>query len=333
MRDETETDTPALGVVLTAQNGLAQLERTLTAIAAQTIAERLEVVVVAPDEDALAGAERLTAAFVTARALAVGPIDNVDRAVAHGLLASRAPFVATIEDHAYPDPDWAEHLLAAWETAEADCVSIGPAVTNANPRSRLSWANILLAYGQWAETVPEGEMAGVPLHNGSFRRAALDPFAADLPDLCNREGDIMTRLKAAGGRFRFAPRARVRHLNPSNLPSTARLRIDAGRLYAANRVRDEGWGWPKRLVFAAASPLVPLLRYRRLRAELFGPSRSLREARHAPDLVIGLIFDAIGQAAGVLVGMGGARDRLAVFEMDRLEHLDAADRRAFAPPR
>ncbi len=256
----------------------------------------------------------------------MGPISNVDHAAARGLLEASAPIVASIEDHAFPEPEWAERLLEVWTE---DCVAVGSAIVNANPASGLSWTNQLIAYGQWSERVPEGEADAVALHNGSYRRSALEPLAAELPRLFNRESEVLHRLKAAGGRFRFAPRARIRHVNPSSLGSTGRLRMDAGRLYGAKRASDEGWGWGKRLTYTALGPLIPLVRYGRMRRELF--AEGVSEARRGPYVMVGLIFDAAGQMAGYLLGPGGARDRLATFEMDRLRHLNASDRRVLDP--
>lgn len=319
---------PDMTVVLVTATGLPTLWRTLASIAAQTIAHRLEVVILAPDTRVSDGAETLLECFGAWRIIAQGPIGNVDHAAAKGLLAARGPIVASIEDHAYPDPEWAEQLLTADDGA---CVAIGSAMINANPGNPLSWSNMLIAYGQWSEATPAGPIRWVALHNGAFRREALQPYGADLWRLFNRESEILTLLARDGGSFRFAPGARIRHLNPSSLGSTTRLRIDAGRLYAANRARDDRWGVAKRLAYIALGPAIPLLRYARMRKELFGKRAYVTEARHGPALLLGLVFDALGQMAGFAFGPGGARERLATFEMDRLDHLDAVDRRSFAP--
>ena len=47
-----------------------------------------------------------------------------------------------------------------------------------------------------------------------------------------------------------------------------------------------------------------------------------------PALLLGLAFDGAGQMAGYLFGAGRSPDKLAVFEMDRLQHLTARDREA-----
>jgi hypothetical protein len=319
---------PDLSVVLVVPGPFAQIGRTLHSIAAQTIAERLEVVLVVPDPDVVDNDDPAFRILGAHRVLAVGPIANVDHAAAHGLLAAAAPIVASIEDHAFPEPEWAAELLAEW-AQDPDCAAIGSAILNANPGPPLSWSNALIAYGQWSEATRAGPIDWIALHNGSYRRAALEPYAAELPSLFNREADILLRLKAEGRPFRFAPRARIRHINPSSLSSTARLRIDAGRLFAANRARDGDWGFGRRLAYAALGPAVPALRYLRMRQDLFRGDLT-REARLGPSLLVGLVFDGLGQILGNLAGPGGARDRLAIFEMDRMQHLAVRDVAAFA---
>ena len=70
-----------------------------------------------------------------------------------------------------------------------------------------------------------------------------------------------------------------------------------------------------------------------MRTELFGGRGAPPERRGGPWLLLGLAFDAAGQALGFVAGVGGARARLATFEMDRAEHLNRADRARFYPGR
>ena len=326
-----ETEGAAISVVLVSPGGPRLLRRTVQALAAQTVADRIELVLITPDPGAAEALPPLLAPFHGVVSRAVGPIADVDHAVGRALPLASAPVIAAIEDHAFPDADWAETILEAYE--RTDAVAVGSAMMNANPRAMLSWSNMLLAYGQWTEATPEGPIGWVSHHNGTFRRSALEAFDPDeYWQWFTREGTIMKRLSAEGGTFHFAPGARVWHINPSNIRSTAQLRIDAGRLYAASRAADEGWGLPKRVFYAALGPVIPFLRYARMRRELFGVRPEVTEARHGPALLVGLVFDAMGQMAGFLAGPGGARDRLATFEMDRLEHLDRKDRAVFEPP-
>ncbi len=320
------SDLPLMSIVTVSATGDRSIRRTIAALAAQTIADRLEVILVAPDETVAAHLGRLPEAFAAFRIRAVGPVPDVDRAAAGAMPEATAPVIGSIEDHAFPDADWAEAVLTGFESE--DVTMVGSAIVNANPRPGLSWSNILLAYSQWSEATPEGDIDWVSIHNGTFRRSALERFdPADYLDWFNREGEIVRRMGEIG-RFRFVPGARIRHINPSSLGATARLRIDAGRLYAAGRAEAEGWSRGKRAVYAGLGPLIPAIRYLRMRRTIFGPA--LPERRYGPAMLTGLVFDGLGQMAGFLAGPGGARARLATFEMDRLQHLDAGDRRVFA---
>ena len=321
---------PALSVVVVAPNGFDQVRATVEALAAQTVAGRIELVIVAADGRVADAAAAHAGRFHSWRTVVRGPIDNVDVALAPSLPDCAADLVAPIEDHAFPEPDWAERLL---EVHREGGGGVGPAILNANADSPMSWANHLIAYGQWSERVAEGPHAGPPIHNGAFARRELEAIRERLPATWNREGEAIALMKRNGATFRFAPRARIRHLSPSTLSATAALRTDAGRLYAANRARTEGWGRGKRWAYAASSPLIPLVRYARMRRELFAGAGAPSELRRGPWLLLGLAFDAAGQALGFAAGVGGARRRLATFEMDRADHLNRADRRRFYPER
>lgn len=321
-------ESPAISVVVVAARSFASLRRTVDSISRQTIADRIELIVVAPETGAAEEA-RGYGQFHSVQIVAIGPIANVDHAAASGLLRARAEVASSIEDHAFPDPEWAERVLDAWDE---DYDAVGTVVDNANPESPLSWMNILIAYQAWRPGTPAGEISLVPAHNVSYRRAALEPFSNNLPPLMGREGLLFKELKLRGGRFRFVPSARVTHVNPSTLKSSAALRFDAGRLYGARRANEGNWSALKRWAFAATSPLIPFIRYARMRTELFdGRQPNVTEKRLGAAVFLGLVFDAAGQGWGYAFGPGASAERLATFEMDRIQHLNKKDRERFAP--
>ncbi len=323
-------DAPSLSVIVVAIKDYRSVSRTIESLRCQTIADNIELIVVAPDRASVVDRLADVQGFHSVTILPIGPITNVDHAAAPGLLAAASDIVASIEDHAFPDPDWAERLLEAW--ANPECSAVGSLVYNANPRSALSWTNILIAYGQWRHDTPDGEIGWIASHNTSYRREALVPLGNNLAPLMGREGLVLKELLSRGGRLHFASAAKVSHINPSTLRSTAVLRFDAGRLYGARRATEALWPVWKRAIYAAMSPLIPLVRYHRMRTELFTDADpAVTEAKYGWAVLVGLIFDAAGQAAGYLYGAGNAPQRLAVFEMDRLSHLTAYDRQRFQP--
>lgn len=323
----------ALSVVVVTPHDFAHVRRAVRHLQAQDAAGEIELVLVAPSADALSDAgDGELAGFAATRTVAVGPVANVDRAAARGVLAAGADVVAVIEDHGYAQAGWARAVIDAHRAGP--WVAVGSVMENANPRGSLSWANLLLGYGWWIDPGRAGEMRDVPSHNGSYRRSALARFGAELPDRMVRGGDLHDRLRDEGGRMFLAAQARIAHTNPSLLSATAALRFQAGRLYGAERWVREGWSAPKRTAYAAAAPLIALVRLRRLRAEHLATGRRHHRIfpQVLPGLVAALLFDAAGQAAGYLAGPGRSRQVLAVFEMDRIRHLTAADRRQLAQP-
>lgn len=321
------TTAPDLTAIVVASSDFGQVRRTVRSLAAQSIADRIELILVAPHEGVRAAAEPEMRNFHSVRFVSRGPITNVDEAVAAELCNATAPLVAPIEDHAFADPDWAERCLAIWDGTAA---GIGPAVVNGNPGSGLSWANLGVAYNPWGENRPRGPHEAAPIHNGVFRTQALKPYRDELPALWNREARILGRLKEDGHGFLFEPAAKMRHLNPSTLRSTAELRFNAGRLYGATRAEREGWSPLRRGIYAVLCPLIPVIRYRKMRGDVFSAiGRS--EARTGPWLFLALCFDGLGEGAGYLRGAGRSRDRLATFEMDRAQHLNRRDRARFYP--
>lgn len=322
---------PALSVVVVTPHDFPQIRRTIRHLAAQDIAEQLELVLVAPSAEAVSDRGSEVDAFGSVRIVAEGPIPNVDHAAAGGILAASADIVAVIEDHGYVQPGWARAIVDAYR--DRRWVSVGPVMENANPRTGLSWGNLLLGYGWWTDPERAGEMPDVPGHNGSYRRASLVTYGADLAPRMGRNGDLHDRLRETGGRMYLAAGARVAHANPSRLAPTADLRFHAGRLYGAGRAGSQRWRLVRRLLYAAAAPLIPLVRLRRLHAEHLAAGRHLEHLfpRILPGLLLALAFDAAGQATGYLRGPGRAPQVLAVFEMDRIQHLRRSERRQLGP--
>jgi hypothetical protein len=326
---------PSLSVVVVAVHAFSQIRRAVRHLHEQDVAGEIELVLVAPSEAVLADrrAEEVDR-FAAVQIVAVGPILNVDRAAAGGVQSATADVVAVIEDHAFAGPGWARAIIEAH--AGSAWVAVGSVIENANPQSGLSWTNLMLGYGWWIDRDSAGEMQDVPSHNGSYRREALAAFGDTLPSRMERFGGLHDRLRAVGGRMYLAGDARVAHVNPSLLRPTARVRFHAGRLYATERAAGARWSIAKRLLYAAAFPLIPFVRLRRLVEDHLAAGRAHHHLfpRVIPALLAALFADAAGQAAGYLRGAGAARDVLAVFEMDRLQHLTAIDRRLFSehPP-
>lgn len=325
----SEPGSPALTVVLVTVDRFAPLRAVMRCLRAQSIAKDIEVLLVAPEAGSLADmTDADTTGLYGGVPVPVGPIADIDKASAAAVARARAPFIAFLEDHAFPEPRWAERILDAHRTGT--WAAVGTAIENANPASTLSWANMLMSYGQWVAAEHPGPTLGVSRHNVTFRtEVLLREYGESLPAMMGRDGGLLPDLLRRGCSFYLQPATHVRHVNPSTWKSTLQLRIGSGRLFASSRMRRERWPRAKRLLYIAGAPAIPVIRYRILSRELLGPGSASRRNRIGPKavtaLLVGVTLDGVGQLIGHALGPGRTAEKLAFFEIGRARHLRSSD--------
>jgi hypothetical protein len=317
---------PALSVILVTPDHFATIRTTVRHLRAQTIGDRLELLIVAPSIAALAAPPGELEGFARCEVIEVGTITRIARAKLPAVRLATGPVVAFAEDHCFPAPTWAAALVAAHG---AEWAAVGPAISNGNPGTRLSQAAFLLHWLQWAAPRPPGEMQYLPWHNTSYKRDVLLALGDRLPGLLASEASLQDELRANGQRLYLEAAARTTHVNVSRLTPWLGQGYWGGRLYGA--LRSARWPVGQRLFRAAAAPLVPVVRL----------SRMLRTIRRSPELrgltpgvlpavMLGLIVHAVGECAGYLAGVGPSEERYSTFEMGRARHLAASDRSTIA---
>ncbi len=318
---------PDLSVVVVALKEYSTIRRVVRFLRAQTICNRIELIMVGADAPAMASCQPDEAAgFHTVKPIFAGSIRDREEASAIGIRQATAPVVALVEDHAYPEPEWGERLVDAHRGPWA---AVGPAVLNGNP-GMLSWTNMLLSYGGWPESLPRGEMSEIALHNSSFKRDILVSYGDRLGDLLARSGGLLKQLRTDGHRLLFEPTARIHHVNPSTVSATLQFRVKAGRLYAATRASSEHWSLAKRLIYVLASPALPAIRLATSGKSLFGGRTGVGAVAFVPPLFVGLVLDSAWQALGYAFGPSNTAEVLAHFELIRRTHLNPRDRAALA---
>lgn len=230
-----KTSGPDISIIVCTLNGAERLDRCLSAVRLQSVADRMELIVV--DDGSTDDSAAVAASYGA---------DVVRHPFNRGLAAARntaiaratAPVIATLDDDCEPDPQWAERLLAGFEE---ETVGVGgPAVAvpgsdyldgyleRNNPLAPLEIGlskktNIAyrLALYLRRNTMP-APSGPRPVHafataNGAFRLEALrkiggfdegfrsDEGGEDL-DLCLRLGD-----EFGPGTLRFEPSATLVH--------------------------------------------------------------------------------------------------------------------------
>ncbi|MCC7362158.1 MAG: hypothetical protein IT317_21925 [Anaerolineales bacterium] len=313
---------PALSAILVTRDQWSTLRHALACLQRQTAAAQLEVVVVAPHAAGLVAPPGAVAGFHSWQLAPVDAVHNREQAGAAGVRAARAPYIVFVEDHVYAAPDWAAALIAAQAGAWA---AIGPLVLSANAGA-LPLACHLTDYGHWCDPARGGPTALLSNSNTCYERAALLALPGALEDWLNDQPRLQRHLQAHGRQLLFEPRARLWHLNFSQLPAWARLRFCAGWAFGAGRSR----GWPpvRRLLYLAAAPLIPLINLRRLlRVARRTGARGGALARLLPALAALTALEALGELAGYFTSARPAVAWLHEVEFDRPRFISPSDRR------
>lgn len=328
MGDVTDGASPEMSVILTTPDSYETIRGTVRKLREQTVADRLELIFVAPSSEELQLVEPDLEGFRSFQVVEAGTVRSVAAGNAAGVRAANAPIVAFAEDHSYPAPDWAAALIAAHRKPWA---AVGPIIVNANPETAVSRADYLLGFGPWIEGVPGGVVDYLPGHNSSYKRDVLLPFGPELEGMLRAECLLHWELQKRGHQLYLEPAAKTFHFNFARLSSASVAMFFHGRTFGGERARTGGWGPGRRLAYVAAGPLIPVVRLRRAMRDL-GRSGRRDEMLNAalPATILNLAVSALGEMMGYAFGPGKAPERVSRFEFHRDRHVTSRDRAAMA---
>lgn len=306
-----------LSVVIVTPDRYDTIRKTIGYLRRQTAVDRLEIIIVAPSKKSLDLDTADLEPFAGFRVVEAGHVESLGEGNAVGVREATAPVIALLEDHSRPERHWAEAILAAHRS---DWAAVGPAMGNPNPKSAVSWADFLLAFGTWWIPTPSGEIDHLPTHNASYKRSVLLEYGPELETLLKAEIILQWDLCARGHRLYLEGGAQVYHVNFERLRSMLPVQLHAGRVFAA--VRSRAWRSSKRALYAGGWPIIPLIRVRHvLRQIARRPGRSELPAAVYPIILLGLATSALGEALGYALGMGNAGRSLGRYEFHRDRHL------------
>lgn len=318
----TYRSSPEMSVIVVTPDQYETIGRAVAHLRAQSVRDQLEVVIVAPSADKLETDDMALAPFHSFRVVEVGEVGSIGEANAVGVRRASAPVVAFVEEHSYPEPGWAEALI---EAHRQPWVAVGPVVRNANADSRIGWADFVIGYGPWMDPSRGGVRDFLPGHNSSYKLAVLLQYGRKLEGMLESETTLHSDLRLKGHQLYLEPAAKISHLNFENTHVWIRAQYNSGRAFAA--ARSEQWPSLRRLLYATAGPLIPLVRLRRIVNELRRPGRPLHLFPSVlPALLLGLTLSAAGETMGYAWGAGDAVERLCDLEFHRVRHLTKSDR-------
>jgi hypothetical protein len=317
-----DSSNPKMSVILVCLKASKTLAWVLEQLSLQTVARDLECLLVTTKSVSFDALLQQNFPFSSLRVIELAEISSEGEAKAAGIHAARAPLVAFLEDHTFPAPGWAQGLLEAHSRGRY--AAAGPVVSNANPFSWISWGSYLVYYGEMSYPQPEERIKYLPANHSCYRKELLLEYGERLPDMLEMEPVLHADLLARGYRLFQEAGSIAYHLNFSNLKYAAREYYHASRIFAAQR-RD-GWGLGRRLVYTAGSPLLPLVRMKRIAGYWAqgGWGITVFLKAFVPALIL-LAVGAAGEMLGYSLGPGGSCKQIALVIKDRDESFSDAE--------
>lgn len=217
---------PLVSVIVVNWNGRVHLGRCLAALAAQTFRDFETIVVDNGSSDgsaAIVNQDFPGVHFIPQSA-------NLGFAVANniGARAARGAWLALLNNDAFPEPDWLAQLAQATRD-HPECVGFASCQLNDADPTRLDGAGDSYHSIGLAWRSGRGQVFGPPWDvprpvfapcaaAALYRRADfLDAGGFDEAFFCYFEDvDLAFRLGLRGGRFRYVPAARVRHVGSAS---------------------------------------------------------------------------------------------------------------------
>jgi len=313
-----------MSVITVTPSDCDAIRNTLECLRLQTARRQLELIIVGPSKRNLVLDLSFRSDFFGVQLVEVGTIQSTGQAIACGIHHASAPIVAYAEEHAYPQPEWAEALIQAHQKPYA---AVGVKIINHNPESIVSWTNIVTDFGPWGLYAKQGEMLRLAAHHTSYKREVLLTYGSKLGKLLEAESVLQGDLRAKGYKLFFEPRAETRHVQMSQFSAYLKGELCGGRLYGALRAEMGNWSVWKRLLYIAGSVLIPFIRFWRLRHDIkTHPVPNLNFLSLWGRVFLGLVMHTVGEVLGYAVGSGDAALQRVSYELDRFQHVREEDK-------
>lgn len=317
---------PLISVIIVVYDDYTIFRKTVRHLREQTRSDQIELVVVTRSQSAPTVIEADFTPFHSYQIVRLDRIDVPGDGFAAGIRHAHASIVGMSEDHGYPNPGWAEALIAAHQH---DYSAVGPAMFNANPDSSVSWANFFLCFVEWLDPIEGQEVESLAGHNTFYKRDVLLSFGADLAELLRSERTLHYKLVERHTRLYLEPGARITHINIAQFIPYLSASFNGGRIFGDLRSHD--WSWPKRLLHVLATPLVPFIRLRRIHQAVVRAKHDY----HWPFwqasglMLLGLFAHAIGEAIGYTFGQGNSSAIYMNYELRRRDYVRPKDQWLF----
>ena len=317
---------PQLSVILMMYRDFNEIRASLRRLQAQTVVDQVELLLVTTHDLVDSVDQTMLTPFGSYQMVAIDSLEYVGQAFAAGFAAARAPYVAMAEDHCLVEAEWAEAFIKAHQSGHYAVVA--PRMEIGNPETAISRANFLICFLEWYAPDGADVIHAGPGHNSCYNKQIIMEHFSDLDAVFTMEYAYQREIASRGEKIMIEPHARILHWTNSTLPAYTSHAYHGGRVYGASRVIAEKWGWGKRIAFSVASPLIPLVRIKRIVEHLNTPEKkqSVQLARTMPAILWGLLCHTTGEVIGYLAGEGTSVHESAKFELRRRDFVLPSER-------
>ena len=169
-------------------------------------------------------------------------------------------------------------------------------------RSPLNWAVYYCDFGKYQNPLPSGESSFASDANVSYKRSALEPIRSTW-EQSFREVVVNGTLMSRGNKVALRRDIIVyQHRSDLRLSPALRERFIWGRSYAATR--SGVLSYPKRVVYAALSPLLPGILMLRISVTAWKRRRHFGKFLRSCHLIVILLTSwSLGECVGYLRGV------------------------------
>ncbi|MGD9652341.1 MAG: glycosyltransferase [Candidatus Dadabacteria bacterium] len=323
MSDRETQNAPLMTIIITTVSGGGSMRVATEHLKKQTVAADLEIIILGPSGAWPDGMEDNLAGFYGYEIMDVDLDNGLYYAWADAIKKARAPIVAFGENHAFPEPEWAEAVI---EAHKGPWTAVGSVFKNANPYTGNSWVQLYMTYGQYTEPIRSGEVGDLHGHNGTYKRDALLEYGDRLGNILVRANILHMDLRAKGHRLYMEDKAVIHHVNVSKTVSIILDLFYNGWLYTAALADYKGLSRLERLKGIVMEPPI-------IAKHFLGTLGSIRRAgkskellpRTLPIITAGLISHMAGKIWGYIAGNGNAQRYINSYEFDRYKYITAED--------
>lgn len=161
--------------------------------------------------------------------------------------------VAFIDADCVAEPGWLEGILRAHATHPQ--LGIGGAIGN-NPGGLVSWASVFSEFSDWLQGLPDRETGDIAAASMTYKRELFDRFDPFKENAYCSDTEFHARMQRDGCPLLFTSDFRISHTSIDDLARYIRHEFSHGRSFGDLRIRHLGFGPARRVIYAAASPLI-----------------------------------------------------------------------------